>query len=191
MAIIFYAILVSFVVCDISVVNAACHDVTDCAAEALMGFYDEKTGLWKTTGWWNAANALTAIIDFSQRTGSKTYLHAIGTTYDKNIHTHFVNDYMDDCGWWGLAWVGAYDLTGETRYLNAAEYISDYIYKYHDNHCGNGVWWSNKTDYKNAITNELFIKLTAALHNRIHGDTKYLSQAVGVWDWFEKKRDDK
>jgi len=186
MAIILYAILVYFVACDISAVNAACNGVTDCAAEALMQFYDPNTGLWKTTGWWNSANALTAIIDFSHRTGSKTYRHAIATTFDKNNKDHFCNDYMDDSGWWGLAWIAAYDLTGETRYLNAAQYIGDYLYSFHDNHCGNGVWWRNKKDYKNAITNELFIKLTAALHNRIHGDTKYLSHAVEVWDWFEK-----
>ncbi len=93
---------------------------------------------------------------------------------------------MDDSGWWGLAWVAAYDLTGEARYLNAAQYVSDYMYTYHDNHCGNGVWWRKQKDYKNAITNELFIKLAAALHNRIHGDTKYLSRAVEVWNWFQK-----
>ncbi len=54
-----------------------CNDVTECAADALMQFYDPNTGLWRTTGWWNSANALTAIIDFSHRTGKHTVIYSI------------------------------------------------------------------------------------------------------------------
>lgn len=61
---------------------------------------------------------------------------------------------------------------------------ADYSYIYSDNVCGGGLWWTTDRGYKNAIPNELFIKLAAALHNRIPGDTKYLNQAIEVWAWF-------
>lgn len=159
-------------------------DRADAAADALMGFYNESTGLWDTTGWWNSANAMTALIDYSDRTGSTEHLAAIGNTFDKNGGNDFTNEYLDDTGWWGLAWVRAYDLTGEQRYLDMARRTADYMESYRDDHCGGGVWWRTDKTYKNAVTNELFIKLSAALHNRIPGDTEYLRRAVANWEWF-------
>lgn len=156
----------------------------DAAATAMMQMYDAKKGQWRV-GWWNSANALTALADHVDATGDGAYRYAIATTYDRNKSNHFTNDYMDDTGWWGLAWVRAYDVTHDARYLEMAKRDADYLWSFHDGTCGGGVWWRDKKDYKNAITNELFVKLAASLHNRITGDTVYLDRGLRVWNWFE------
>jgi predicted alpha-1,6-mannanase (GH76 family) len=153
---------------------------------ALQKWYTTSTGLWKSTGWWNAANALTALIRYEKETGDSTHDSVIGTTFTaaQRQHAHFVNNYYDDNGWWALAWVTAFDVTREDRYLDAAKTIFTHNTAGWDDTCGGGLWWNTAKTYKNAITNELFLTLAALLHQRTSGDKSYLTWAQREWDWF-------
>jgi predicted alpha-1,6-mannanase (GH76 family) len=152
----------------------------------LQGWYARHTGVWETAGWWQSANALSAVIRYARHTGDRQH-HARVTerTFSRaqRAHANFINMFFDDCGWWGLAWVDAYDLTGERRYLDAARTIFAHEQTGWDGTCGGGVWWSTERTYKNAVTNELFFTLAALLHQRTPGDQEYLSWALRGWEW--------
>jgi len=159
------------------------------ALQTLLGWFDESTGLYKTTGWWNAANATTALADYSRVSKSKKYFTTLADTFvaAQNAHSGFLNKYYDDEGWWVLAWVDAYDLTGNKLYLSMAESIFADMAASWDGTCGGGIWWSKDRNYKNAIANELFLSAAAHLANRDSvGQAGYLDWANREWMWFAK-----
>lgn len=155
------------------------------AIGALQQWYVPATGLWQTTGWWNAANALTVVARYTQQSGDHSHAAVIGTTFTnaQRKHAHFLNSFFDDTGWWALAWVSAYDLTGETRYLDTARAIFTHNTGAWDTACRGGLWWNQQRRYKNAITSELFLTLAARLHQRTPGDQEYRGWALRCWDW--------
>jgi predicted alpha-1,6-mannanase (GH76 family) len=163
------------------------------AAQTLQTWYSSGTGLYASpSGWWNAANAITALADYERVAHDTTYISAIANTFAKaqvgsSGHPNFTNTFYDDTGWWGLAWIDAYDLTGNQAYLSMAETIFTYMSGGWDTAtCGGGMWWNTRRTYKNAITNELFLTMAAKLANRTTGDTSagYLIWAQKEWAWF-------
>lgn len=155
------------------------------AVAVLQHWYSRRTGQWRSTGWWNAANALTAVIRYTALTGDQAYRPVIGNTFARAPRRHpgFINTFFDDNGWWALAWVAAYDLDGDPGYLEAAEAIFARNRTGWDDTCGGGLWWNEERTYKNAITCELFLLLAGLLAQRVPGRGDYLDWALRSWDW--------
>lgn len=174
--------------------NSYLHESGD-AVKTLQSWYDPSTGLYKTTGWWNSANAITVLVDYARVSKSteynsvfsKTFTAAPKTTEDKRRRAGFLNKYMDDEGWWALAWINAYDLTKNKDYLAMGESIFADMATEWDDTCGGGIWWSKDRNYKNAIANELFLSVAAHLANRALGAKRSEYKAWGKreWRWFE------
>src|SRR6516162_1042370 len=95
---------------------------TEDAASSLQGWYNG-SGLWDTTGWWNAANCLEAIENLSVAENGGPYSGIFAKTFSRNNARDFLNEYYDDEGWWALAWLRAYDITGDNQYLEMARRI--------------------------------------------------------------------
>jgi len=159
----------------------------------LQLWYSQSSGLYAApSGWWNAANAITVLANYSKATSGTQYLSVIANTFSNankaNGTTNFINSYDDDEGWWALAWIDAYDLTGTQAYLAMAETIfADIATEWDTTTCGGGVWWQKPNNYKNAIANELFLTVAASLANRTTGSTSasYLAWAQKEWAWFK------
>lgn len=186
--------------------NGACtawarpeRDRAAAAADALMWAYQPNTAWWLSS-WWNSAVSVTALMDWMQKTGRTDYRWIVDQTFEVNkgvfpagvkssdaIEGHFISRAIDDAGWWGIAWVRAYDLTGNRKYLDEAVIIGNYLQSHYDTaRCGGGVWWDREHTYKNAVTTGLYLRLTAALHNRLPGDTTWLNRATTGWNWFAR-----
>ncbi|MBP0456431.1 glycoside hydrolase family 76 protein [Streptomyces montanisoli] len=152
------------------------------SVSVLMQSYDPGTGRIGSD-WWTSAVSLSTVMTYRQATGDTQYDYVISGAYARN--SDFTNDYIDDTGWWSLAWLQAYDVTGNADYLNMARTTANYVHDYWDTQCGGGVYWSTAKTYKASIANELFLAVTAGLHNRIPGDTTYLGWADQEWNWFK------
>ena len=71
--------------------------------EALQTWYNRQTGLWDTTGWWNAANCLTVLGDFAvarpERARELGLAEVIQNTYEQAQKTPVrVNKFLDAGG---------------------------------------------------------------------------------------------
>lgn len=162
------------------------------AAQALQGWYSPSAGLYvsgATTYWWNSAECLHALTGYMQATGDQQFTPTLMNTLAnaQARHPGFINNFYDDCAWWGIAWAQArrlagHNLTGDS-YWNMAHSIFLHEVNGWDSVCGGGMWWSTAKTYKNAITTELLITLAAQLHLLTPGDTTLLAWAQKAASW--------
>ncbi|NNH68472.1 hypothetical protein HLB23_00995 [Nocardia uniformis] len=169
------------------------------AVERLLDRYDRTTGLWENdSSTWQSANALTALIDYMARTGDRQYVSYIDETYRhgtvSEIGVPKYTGYNDDELWWALAWLGAFDLTGEPRYLDAARTIVDGLDDQRAAFCDGGLAWARvgvdpqlrPWTQVNTITNGLHLTATALLSTRVEPASRpsYLARAEQTRQWF-------
>lgn len=126
--------------------------------------------------WWQSALAILTLVKYAEQTNSHNRLlqHVIDVTYNKGVrqpHTDqpfdFINQYMDDNVWWGLAWLNAsqyelyyrHNLHDATRFLRVAE--KDALWVARKRQCG-GIVWSLGSP-AGTITNAEYVALTAEL----------------------------
>ena len=103
-------------------------------------------------------------------------------------YTDFRNEYLDDSGWWGIAWLKMYDRTRAPKYLATARAIHAHMAAGWRPEKEGGIVWCQDADKQkpNSITNSLFVILSARLYQRTH-EPAYLQWAQRTLDWQHAK----
>jgi Glycosyl hydrolase family 76 len=143
--------------------------------------WNYKTGLWGgqvPANWWQSALAVQALVRYAELTRENPLLYQriLVRVYKRNIYKphstarrEFANQFMDDTGWWALAWLAAsrYELdyrgdrTDAAKFLGVAEWDARYIAS-QPKWCG-GIEWSIGRP-PDTISNAEFATLTAELY---------------------------
>ncbi|KAH7875347.1 Six-hairpin glycosidase [Lentinula edodes] len=174
---------------------AATLTVAESVASTLQAhYYNSGTGMYNGGSLWTDANALEDLHNLMLGADVDTWSTIADGSYIGQAALSSSTDWAsllgganDDAGWvlmalWKIAdYKGARGLSN-AAYLNAAATIYNLIAGQWDDTCGGGVWWSTAHTYKNAITNQLFLYVSADGYLRGGGQT-YLDNANKVWNW--------
>lgn len=145
----------------------------------LASFYSRETGLWPD-GWKTSAFATMALIDYMERTKTLDFTWILDNTFRKST---FIKDNYEDNAAWGIAWLLAYDLTKEARYLDSAKALHDQIMAGWDQTCGGGIYAKTDRTTKTAAANLLTLRLAAMLAARLPSDPKFQESTDKLWSW--------
>lgn len=173
-------------------VNAALH--------SLFTLYNTTDGRFDTSAsWWLTGNALTSVIEYTDKTKDyRFFAHILNTIHKQKKPLPwwpsgggiFRADSTDDTGWYALAMLRMFDITQDCKYLDYALLDAEYLQSFESDKCGGGIIWDIPSrSYKNAISNELYLSLTAGLANRLTDKKqakKWLSTAKKQYTWFVK-----
>jgi predicted alpha-1,6-mannanase (GH76 family) len=96
--------------------------------------------------------------------------------------SEFRNEYLDDSAWWGIAWLKFHERTKDPRYLRTAVAIHRHMAANWQK--DGGVSWADEDDKRdpNAITNSLFVVLSARLF-RVTRQQPFLAWAEKTLAW--------
>jgi len=178
--------------CDIP----AAHEHADRALAAmLVGFWNgaeqylnaASPGTGNVTGYWTYAQAFDALLDGAERTGGARYRGLIRAFYDGRDQRGWLVDFFDDETWMTLALMRAYDLTGETLYLDRATALyQDIMAAWDTTCCGEhmgGIWWNRQMEQKATASNAGPVIAGLRLAERT-GDAQYLTFARQAYDFW-------
>lgn len=114
---------------------------------------------------------LYAFLDFNKNSTT-------GDTFDWTW-----NIYTDDLLWAGLAFIRGYQITGEQRFLEQAEWDWNHLYNQaYDDTYGGGLWWSTGKESKSGLSNNPAVSMACYLYEAT-GKEVYLQRAKEIFEW--------
>lgn len=100
-----------------------------------------------------------------------------------DTHDWTWNIFTDDLLWAGLAFIRGYQITGEARFLEQAEWDWNHLYNQaYDETYGGGLWWSVNKESKSGLSNNPAVSMACYLYEAT-GKEIYLQRAKELFEW--------
>lgn len=100
-----------------------------------------------------------------------------------DTHDWTWNIFTDDLLWAGLAFIRGYQITGEARFLEQAEWDWNHLYNQaYDETYGGGFWWSVNKESKSGLSNNPAVSMACYLYEAT-GKEIYLQRAKELFEW--------
>ena len=161
-------------------------------------FYKAALNDGKPDGTWAASLDILGAEDAYERTGDpakKTLINDLLTTWLRNTPPPWSWDgWNDDIGWFSLALVRGYQMTGNANFLAQAKYGFDYAYGrgWDTQYNGGGIWEENpeyaarenppRDAAKEPLSNDSLGKVACMIYQSTH-DAGYLNKCRQIYDW--------
>jgi len=187
---------------DVKPQTVVTYDSLHLSYKQLLTYYRNFSGYFgDVDNFWTTANSIEALANYyivSKQVNQLDDLSEIESVFE-NTHLKMKPFYFtysrcyDDYLWWVLAWKRVYDATANEKYLQQSQIIFHRLvdqFVIWNTTCG-GVVWSASSQYRNAITNELFMDASTQLFlssNATVERVKYESWATQEVNWFLSTR---
>ena len=177
-----------------------------------LPFWDQGKGAYPGAVQWTSTVLATILIDYILYTGDETYFPDFVKFYQNQPWFALTFQGYDDKQWVILTYlqailhsrqpphqpegqeqgqqalgrIGGHLGTGEDKWVSRAKWfywISSFGWD--NTFDGGGMWWQPFNNYKNAVTNELWVTVNTYMYQLLGEKEKYLYNAVRGWCWFK------
>lgn len=172
-------------------------DATNALKSFNKYFYNPEAHLFYSTteqqslgAIWTQAIFWDIVMDAYKRTKDTTWLQMIDDIYQgayqkydafnwENKNTWFI---YDDMMWWVISLARAYEITGNSVYLNTSVAGFNRVWRDSYDSTNGGMYWSFSHDIKNACINYPTVIAAMTLYN-ITKDMTYFDKAKKIYAW--------
>ncbi|KAI0444387.1 glycoside hydrolase family 76 protein [Xylaria telfairii] len=155
-------------------------------------FYKARLNDSSPDGTWAGSLDILVAEDYFDRTGdpaTQTLVNNLLTTWLQNTPPPWSWDgWNDDIGWFTLALIRGYQITGNQNFLTQAKYGYNYAFGrgWDTKHNDGGIWEQNE-GYTNdlakcALSNDSLGKVACLIYQSTN-DATYLNQCIQIYDW--------
>ncbi|KAJ7066360.1 glycoside hydrolase family 76 protein [Mycena amicta] len=177
-------------------------DIANAVATRLQSnYFNPLTGEYSGGSYWTDANNIENIHNLMLATGGDQWSSLADNSYlgrtallqhnlGISLWSSIVSGSWDDSQWiilalWKIADYKAARGQDNSAYLESALTLYSMVEGAWDNTCGGGVWWSSANNYKNSITNELFLLVSAVGAINFPSNSAFLTNAINARNWIK------